>query len=279
MKIRKYAPALLALVVLAIALMLLFPGVPERYIRIIFGWTESPRFESPIGPREPAVEAQVRRIMESGGLGAERATPLPAGIFSQLPKFPPDFYRVEILNTYDHLTDAELVSLPEEYWKQPEWYPGFSPAGVEIMKGAEGGIGAVYGYGAYKADIWRTAKRGENFTAVVFIHASWGVRSYQGFMMATDYNRSAFEEVSASPGIFLLTPTWPGFTQNWTQKVVVTGRVSENAEPGDYLVTMMANRPPEELAAQWGEAYTYADPTFRMGFGRPIFQLHLNVQG
>jgi hypothetical protein len=274
---KKYALAVLALVVLALALMLLLtPGGPEHYIRVIFGWTDT-HYQSPVGWKGAAVEAQVQKILALKGLGEERATPLEPKIFSQLPAFPPEFYRVELLNYYDRLDDSELAGLPESYWKQPEWYPGFDESGIAMMGGVNG-TGAVYGYGAYKADVWRAAEPGQNFTAVIFLHASWGVKSYQGFLMSLDYNQSEFEDVRASPDIFLLTPTWPSFTQNWTQKVVLTGRVRPGAKNGGYTIAMRLDRPPEEWAAQWRDAYTYAEPMFEVGFGRPIFQLHLRVQ-
>jgi len=276
-----------AVILLALALFLLLqasqPQAPphgpvqvrEHEIKISYSVVES-RDETTIRHRSLEVEAQITKILKGQGKAYARATPLPAWLFAELPSFPHDFYRVELLNSYNHLTDAEMLALNESYWKQPEWYPGFELAGISMMNNTNGSVGAVFGYGVYKADARRLAVQGGNFTEVFFLHAGWNVKSYQGFMLVADYNKSAFE-VSAEPEIFLLTPTSPAFTANWTQKVVVMVKVSEAAGPGNYNIGFDVAVPPEEWAAQWREPYTYAEPTIRMGFGRPLFEVEVQV--
>jgi hypothetical protein len=228
--------------------------------------------------RSAQLEARLAEIIASSNqTEGVRKPDLPAETFAQLPPFPKDFYRVELLNRYNHLTDEEIVGMPQKYWKQPEWYTGFQASGHGYYVNVSGVLGGIAGYGAYKADQWATVRPGENFTVVFYVHASWGIKSYQGLQLVPEYNASEFEMLNATPDIFLLTPTLPAFTQNWTRKIVVTGKVRSDASPGEYVVALGAGVPPEEWAAQWRDIYTYAEPTFQMGFGRPLFQLHLTV--
>jgi hypothetical protein len=280
-----------ALILLALALFLLLqmlqasqPQAPPHgpaqgrthEIKISYSVVES-RDEVLIRHRSLEVEAQITRILTGRGTLHTRATPLPAWIFADLPPFPYDFYRAELLNSYNHITDAEMLALNESYWKQPEWYPGFELAGMKMMNGTNGSIGAVMGYGAYKADARRIAAPGEKFTDVFFVHAGWNVKSYQGFMLVADYDSEVFDDVRIEPEVFLLTPTSPAFTANWTQKVVVSAHVREAAKPGNYNIGFDVAVPPAEWSAQWREPYTYAEPTIKMGFGRPLFSLEVQV--
>jgi len=265
---------LVAFVVVAL-FAFLQPETFETYIRILGGTTET-REVLPIALKDPALEARIAHILEVSGKGHGRATPLPQELFEELPPFPWDFYRVEMLHRYYYLTEEELVTLDEAYWKQPEWYSSFEKTGVEMMKDAHLPSAGTFGYGAYMADTYRTAFPGDDVVDVFFFHASWRVRSYQGIMLVPSYNSSALE-VSVEPEIFLLAPTHPRFYGNWTQKVVVRVRVKEGAAPGTYVVGVEPERPPPDYEEKWGGAYTYIEPQFKMGMGRPFHRLHLTV--
>jgi len=269
--------AVVILVVLVVAALFVFlqSGEFQRLITILWGTTET-REVLPIMLKDPGLEARIAHILNVSGKGHERATPLPAELFKDLPAFPWDFYRVELLYKYYHLTEEELVTLDEAYWKQPEWYSGFEGVGVEMMKDAHLPSAGSFGYGAYMADTYKTAFPGEEVNDVFFFHASWRVRSYQGIMLVPTYNSSALE-VSVGPEIFLLGPTHHTFHENWTQKVVVSVRVKEGAAPGKYVVGIEPEKPPPEYKEMWEDPYTYAEPLFKMGMGRPFHQLHLTV--
>ncbi|RLG20131.1 hypothetical protein DRN67_00820 [Candidatus Micrarchaeota archaeon] len=271
-----------ALVLVLVALILLFMSLEPDEVKLPEvqeeeeAGDEMEAWVSPIEPRDAEIEEQVERILQSMKWGDERATPLPAELFAQLPEFPPDLYRVALLYRYDHITYEELVSLPEEYWKQPEWYASFDQVGIEMMKDAQLGSAGLYGYGVYKADEYRTAYAGDELKDVFFFHTSWRVKSYQGMMLVANYNQSALE-VSIEPSIFLLGPTHPEFHANWTEKIVVNVRVKPDAAPGEYVIGIEAEQPPEEYEEMWKDPHTYVEPTFKMGMGRPLHQLHITI--
>lgn len=227
--------------------------------------------------------------------------PLPKSMFAQLPPFPENFSEIDFL-----LEKGLLKNIGEfgpEFWKQPEFYPGFEDSISKINQSLEefsrGGFRyvAAYGYGVYPGDYSVAVKRGESITVTTFFHSSWQVENWQGTQLEVAFPASgevfgtpvtqnpADAERSLNIGlserVILFDPTLPAFGSNWTHRIAVTIRANPDAKSGIYLVGVNAARPPYEMSQAWLRQYRTRYVDVAGGFGtigsRPLFQVLVEV--
>jgi len=141
--------------------------------------------------------------------------------------------------------NENFASALEDY-KNPEFYPTY--ANYKNKKAPEGRIG-IWGLGIYPARQERSVHAGEEFTAVAYLHASWFVQTYQGLTLKADYD-SRYFDVSLSPDIVLLGPSYPSFSEEWAQKILVKVR-TKDAPKGTYNIAINPTLPPFEKDEEW----------------------------
>jgi len=201
-------------------------------------------------------------------------------IFAVLPKIPKDFSETAYL-----LASGKYFSigfLEGEYYLQPEFYPGFKENGLRYWEKPDPTSWGVTGYGSYPAeqdDVLTVGGR-ENFTAVVFFYAGYGIQTYQGVALEQDSNSKKYFDVSVSPKNFLLDPTFPKFGKDWAQKIVVTGRLKAGTKPGKYVIGLNVETPPNEVKTQWELAHKnlYYDAASGIRPGGNQIELQIRVE-
>lgn len=167
--------------------------------------------------------------------------------FKSLPEMPGDFQEVEA-----SINESMIFDIGEEYYKQPEFYPTFDNF-IGLMKKPPADRIAIWGVGVYPARHEYKAQRGSEFTATVYLHASWLVQTYQGAKLEANYDKKYFD-VSVTPDIVLLGPAYPDFDKNWTQKITVKIRVKD-APSGPQHITINPKLPPDEKIIEWRSRY------------------------
>jgi hypothetical protein len=220
---------------------------------------------------------------------------MPENVFANLPPYPDNLNEVKILVSYGKIKD--LTTIKENYFKQPEFYLNWDPAGISsFFEPKEGYFGAL-GFGAYPADIVATVKPGEALKLGTFFKTSWGVQNYQGMQLVPVFPEKAeskmgnqeveqdpqevrdYFDISIEPGIFLLEPAFGVFEKDWVRNVSVIIKIKPNTPSGKYAVGISPITPPSEFDDQWTIEYGLRYVSVGgHSIGRPFFQVFIEVQ-
>lgn len=153
----------------------------------------------------------------------------------------------------------DLCEVGEDYWQQPEFYNGDSSingdkGSWEIARKAfydnpDYSRWGVYGQGNIPKEIsysFTNLKEGDEFTLCSFFHNGFGIWTYQGFKLIPLENE--YFDVEITPNQLTLSPTFPSFTKDWTQKVQVTIRVKKPIPSGQYELGFDVTEPDPEYS-------------------------------
>lgn len=176
-------------------------------------------------------------------------------IYAALPKPAADFS--EIVFLFAEGKYFTIGFLGEEYYKQPEFYPTFKTTGIRTWTKPDSKYWSPHGFGAYPSlqyDALSLSGRKES-TGVVFVNASWGVQTYQGFSLHPDDESKKYFDITITPQNFLVGPAWPKFSENWAERVVVEAKLKDGTPPGTYKILINTFPTPKELKEQWEFLY------------------------
>ena len=218
-----------------------------------------------------------------------------ASAFKQdFPEKPADWMFVRDKVYYSQWTP--VCNITGEYYKQPDFYWPFKLENSQAP--------AAFGYGAYPSETITTAKPGDELEFCTFVTAADSVYNGQGMQVLPVFpsyivlqgnpfpGKEGTREISQGynatdniivtsiePRNFLLGKTWPEYEANWTVKVRLKIKISENTKPGKYAIGVNLVAPNATLAEQYAAAYwpRYA-PAGTFGIGRPFYVLGLDVQ-
>ncbi len=245
------------------------------------------------------LEIAIEKRLEGAENLKKRQTDLPEIFFRNIPPFPEDFYRIRVLVLYSKISDLDRIS--EDYWKQPEFLPGFEDNAVGLIKNPQTGRWGAFGFGIYPGDTRVTASPGGEFTVTTFVHTSWLVETYQGIRLVTEYRDTVdlpyqdlqgssivtqdpevvkdYFEVTVSPDTMLLEPSFPILEYNWIQKLKVNVKVKENTPPGTYVIGINTGVPDEEFNEEMLMKYLnlYTTGGSSVGIGRSFYQIAVTV--
>ncbi|MFH1106837.1 MAG: hypothetical protein V1787_02990 [Candidatus Micrarchaeota archaeon] len=231
---------------------------------------------------------------------SRRFCDLPPEVFQKMPAFPKDFYAMKLLFELAKIQDINYFG--EEYWKQPEFYPGFDEQGCQLYQYPPRDRWAAFGYGTYPSEVVVLAKRNDEFEATFFVYTSWLVQTYQGFGMKPMYPSSGtlkmnefpdrtrsvtvdpaetqkyFRITGITPEDVLLEPAFPVFERDWTQKIKVKVKVTD-AKPGKYLLGVDVGSPDPKKSDEWFWQYklNYVS-SGSQSIGQPWYTMFIEVQ-
>lgn len=212
-------------------------------------------------------------------------------IFENLPPYPKDFKEVWNLVYFGRLNTLENFSYdyPDEaYWKQPEFY---ADAFERNLYAWRNNMFYIAGSGPYPADVViLNLTRCEWFDVITFWHVSpVPVTKYQGLGFVISYPRNgstrmgsirvsqdpevakACFDVQIQPGYILLSPTYPKFSYNWTQKIKARIYVKPTCPKGTYLIQVSPGDPPADVEADWIRRYKLKYASMKVGGAWQIF--------
>jgi hypothetical protein len=211
---------------------------------------------------------------------------------SELPQMPPDFYDIRGLFQYGFI-EFDGKAINRSYWIHPEWFSNFDENLNTIRDYAAyqeetGRIKIVlWSSGIYPSEFYVGPVRpGDSVTAYTWIKNVPIQWKNTGFRLEEYYPSHikienikkdlGFDEVSQeptyaadnlhmdfSPREFLLTPAYPNITKGYARMIRVDVNVSDDIEPGRYIVGFVAAGPSEKFSQAMYERYgfKYTDPT------------------
>ncbi len=176
-------------------------------------------------------------------------------IFEALPPINPDFSETAYLFASGKY--FSIGFLEEDTFLQPEFYSNFKSLGVKYWTQPDPKYWVPHGYGSYPSEQFDTLKIGsrEEFTGVVFVHAGWGVQTYQGMSLSVDPESKKYFDIEITPANFLLNPSFPKFSSKWAYKVEIKGKLKQGTPPGSYKIGINVVTPPSDLREQWEYQY------------------------
>ncbi len=253
-------------------------------------------------PYSEALEERLAKEMSNETRTESRPGYLPGAMFSRLPEFPNDFYRVRALVGLGRIKDIE--NLGPEYWMQPEFFPHFEDIGLPLLQNPPIDRWGAYGIAVYPADSVSTIVAGESLDMYFFIKSNYLVETYQGINLEVKFPDSAriesgFEmpdgsknikqdgegiekyfDVEVDSNLFILEPNFPIYNINGTRKIKMTVTVSEDTPPGNYVVTLDTGGVPEEYEQKWIKKYLNLYTGGGMTkIDRPYYQAFIRVKG
>ncbi len=203
-----------------------------------------------------------------------------AAIFSELPPTPENFGEIAYFLASGSF--FAVGGLGEEYWKQPEFYPGFKENGLRYWTEPDASSWAPNGYGTYPAEQWATLKTGDTeiFEATVFLYSGYGVQTYQGVTLFPQAEASQHFDIEITPNTLILEPNFPAFQSEWAKKIIIRGTLKPDTPKGEYLVAVNVGFPPEDKRKEWALKYLnlYQDAAAGVRPSGNQITLHVNVE-
>jgi len=103
-------------------------------------------------------------------------------IFGDLPKFPKDLF--ETRNLFFNGILKDISRLNESYWKQPEFYAGWTDKLLyKMYVNYSTMLWTPYGVGCFPEIVNYEVLPGSEFTVTTIVHTDFGVDSYQGMVL------------------------------------------------------------------------------------------------
>ena len=103
-------------------------------------------------------------------------------IFGDLPKFPKDLF--ETRNLFFNGILKDISRLNESYWKQPEFYAGWTDKLLyKMYVNYSTMLWTPYGVGCFPEIVDYEVLPGSEFTVTTIIHTDFGIDSYQGMVL------------------------------------------------------------------------------------------------
>jgi len=103
-------------------------------------------------------------------------------IFGDLPKFPKDLF--ETRNLFFNGVLKDVGRLNESYWKQPEFYAGWTDKLLyKMYVNYSTMMWTPYGVGCFPEIVDYEVLPGSEFTVTTIVHTDFGVDSYQGMVL------------------------------------------------------------------------------------------------
>ncbi len=231
------------------------------------GWFFAGEFLDDTTGREPFFLRNCRDIDRSNyGIIPE--------VFDSLPPAPKCFYSVVEAFRQRQLRDGFFFS--EAYYLQPEFYPEFIGNGITQWTNPNPTHYGLVGYGSFPLRHEIVMRPGETKQIRLFVHAGFGVRSFQGMGVRVQYKypetpKALTVELDPASNGFLLGPTFPRFDPQWARPIEVTLRVNPASPPQDLEMTFYSTPPSPESAQSFVDRVTgrYADATSYLG-ERPL---------
>jgi len=220
-------------------------------------------------------------------------------MFNELPEPPENFYKVTEEIRIGSITSLENIT--EEYYLQPEFYPNFEEQLLPyLLNPPEGRFGA-YGLMSYPSQTVVTTYPGENFTLYFFMASSVFIEFYQGNKLLPVYNPELkiikgsfpdgtniikqdtekarqFIDVKFTPEVFVLSPTHPIFTNEWSKKIRMDVSIPYSAEPGKYTVSVVKSNTPTEKGLEWKEKYGKYTEGGMESISTPYYSVFLEIK-
>ncbi len=147
-----------------------------------------------------------------------------------------------------------IVDIPKDYYIRPEFYPNYNS---DERYGARK---AIYGYGAYPADVTYiadnisvNASQGIEIYTLLFV--STGVYAYQGLGFIISSPNDELFETHIVPTNILLSPKYLGNSSNvsddWVYKLKITVIAKKDIPIGEYIFKLQAGNPSPEKEAEY----------------------------
>ena len=154
----------------------------------------------------------------------------------------------------NHATYTNISSIPEEYYRKPEFYPTYEA----YLKNKDKKQTGTYGYGAYPGEISYNVtgfKAGQHIDVYTFVLSSYDVGNYQGLNLSLKSSDDQLFETYTDPSDILLSPipSESPETANWTYRIKMRIIAKKDIQEGRYVFRLNAGQPSPEKQAEYSK--------------------------
>jgi len=220
-------------------------------------------------------------------------------IEKNLPPLPDDFYyyKAKLMKT----GYIDLCNLPEEYWKQPEFYrDSFVEVGLAGYKNPNPNYWYPTGRGVFPSSQFvgedGSLHPGDEITICTTLRTGWWVETQQGYRIvptaldkfyyepeSREYKvapssvTSKYIKVEIEPDIVVTEETYPVFSSEWVKLIKVHIKINENTPPGSYAVGFTLTNPDSETMKKLSSEYPMYMPMGLLDISEPYLKVYLKV--
>ena len=149
-------------------------------------------------------------------------------------KLPDDF--IQVKRDIEKGITYDLCDISSNHYLQPEFYPSYETFKLKEHDYSRWG---VHGFGAYPGSVGysiNNMNEGQTVSVCTFIHASFGVETFQGMKLSIISNSPELFSAVVEPTEFLLYPAFPDTSKNdkWAKKIKITIKAKEDIPAGSY---------------------------------------------
>ncbi|MDO8427969.1 MAG: hypothetical protein Q7S92_02035 [Candidatus Diapherotrites archaeon] len=191
--------------------------------------------------------------------------------FKNLPIPPKDFFKHTQLFSKEY---GSAVNLLPKYYRQPEFLPNFYENFFVHYQTFNPTHFFIQGLGVLPFEQFISLKKGERKRIALFWHTAFGVQSFQGIRIQTQFPEQSFTlqnylynsqdsakvsnyfSIALTPSEFLLGPAYPFFDPAWNQKVIAEIEALPDSLPGNYVVAFEITSPSLENESIWSNQKT-----------------------
>lgn len=182
-------------------------------------------------------------------------------VFKVVPEKPDDF------DAYYREIDKGMLyvscDVPEEYWKQPEFYSSWEIAKEKFYDNPDYSRWGLHGYGIYPNKVGYTVKNmnpGDSFELCLYFYNGFGIWAWKGFSFAPSLgNYDEYFNMEFTPNEVLVDPTAPVFGENWVHKIKVKVTAKKEIPSGNYDIGFNVASPSKEFSRQSFERVLYGE--------------------
>lgn len=186
-------------------------------------------------------------------LEARQGYGIPLSAFDSLPLPPEDFNEKVSLMQKGSFTGYFYFS--EDYYLQPEFYTSFPQNALQYWKQEDATHYGAIGFGFYPSTQAIALKKGSIKRARFFLHSGYGIQTFQGIRIQAIEEQRSEIQVKVLEEEFVLSPSFPEFSNSWAKAVDVEITVPEDIESGTYELKFFVVAPAEENFEKWSSMY------------------------
>ncbi|MDD5148555.1 MAG: hypothetical protein PHH08_03770 [Candidatus ainarchaeum sp.] len=184
---------------------------------------------------------------------------LAQAVFESLPSPPKCFASIMQLRNRGEFSDDFFFT--KEFFLQPEFYPVFLQNGMEYWTSPTATHWGAIGFGCFPYEKTIKIKPGSAAKTRLFLHAGFGVRTFQGMRIVPEFENSEDAEFvkitldRESEEGFLLGPAFPKFDSGWAKAIDAEIGVLKNPAKKTIKIFLKTKSPEEKQALEWQKKY------------------------
>jgi hypothetical protein len=171
-------------------------------------------------------------------------------VFEDLPEYPDDLLEIRDLFAQNKIN---ITQIPSQYYLQPEFYQSWSEVCNRLYK-EDRKYHGIYGFNIYPSLYTIYAEKNQTFSVTAFLNSNFGIEVKTGIGINLSYDQECVYVELVEPFFpySLLNETYPKFTIDWSEPLVLDIKVLKNK---NSTIQVFNTKPPDYMNELWKSTY------------------------